>query len=254
MAFVLRFEDYRPSPRDDGIKWVTARLEYSSLSVGPFTLFDSKVIANYPDALDPPELSFTTDDAPLTPAWYRVVFVDSLGGTQDTTPSYFKGGPAYRPSTRDVALHIKNRTIDASGNYVGDFTEDTVAVTGEEVAELILKAEEFVLRALDQDPDVAIPDESLTGVRSLIALFAAMLVELTKFSEQVARDASPYDKLKDLFDEQLEVVQVDLGVTPTAGTISGASMTAWYLVYQGQHGTPQYDFPVIPDVGWGTRF
>lgn len=254
MAYVIRFQDYQPGPRDDGIKWVGVSLQWSAASAGPWTEFDTKVILDYPDALDPPVMNFTTELAPTVPAWYRLVFKDSTGDTQDTSPSLFKGGPAYRPSTRDVALHIKNRTVDNLNNYLGDFTDDT-AVTAEEVGDLILKAEELTLRALDQDPDVAIPDESVTAVRGLIALLAACLVELTKFSEQVARGVSPYPQLKELWDEQLTIVQEDLGVPQTGGgRLSGTSMTAWYLIKDGQFGEPQYDFPTEPTVGWSTKF
>src|SRR3954452_18633331 len=108
----------------------------------------------------------------------------------------------FRPTTMQVAAFIKNRTVDPDNNYVGDFTADTT-VTAVEVNSLIDQAGDMVLAALRWNPTAAvptIPDDNIPAARSLIALLTACLVELTKFSEQVARQVSPFPQLKELFD------------------------------------------------------
>src|SRR5262245_49703727 len=95
----------------------------------------------------------------------------------------------FRPTTQMVANFIKNRTVDQNNNFVGDFTANTI-VTQSEVDLLINQSGELVLAALRYDPTLEvqnIPEDNVPAVKSLIALFTACFVEVTKFSEQVAR-------------------------------------------------------------------
>jgi hypothetical protein len=74
-----------------------------------------------------------------------------------------------------------------------------------------------------------------------------MLVELTKFSEQVATGRSPYLHLKALFDEQLLEVREDVRGIPAEGVDPGTIPG---------FGEAQFTFP--EDYGgmisWTTRF
>lgn len=259
MSFVISFADYRPSPRNDGLKWTQALIQEAPVGVastgepGSYTTIETKAVPAYTDATDPPVLNYTTELATQAPGWYRIIFQDATGDQEFTAPLFFAGANPVRPSTRDVAQYIKNRTVDRLNNYVGDFTDQT-AVTKAEVEGIITKAQELTLRALDQDPNVAIPTESQAGVRSLIGILAAALVELTKFSEQIARGVSPYPFLKDLFDEQLVHLQTDLGVTPSTPGSGSGHLTVWDLVAT-QNMESLYDFPIVPEnVTWTTKF
>lgn len=166
------------------------------------------------------------------------------------------------PTTREVAVHIKNRTVDSGNNFLGDFTDET-SVTAEEVVELIDKVEEWVLRRLNipssttivPDPGpssttIEFTDETKRAIRSLIALGAAALVELTKFSEQIARGVSPYPYLKDLFDEQL----ASLYESVTGNSASGSGGESLWDLVGKQFGLALYGFPDDPMVGWKTAF
>jgi hypothetical protein len=175
---------------------------------GGFTTIETYVIPDYADPANPPYMSLTTNNGTFIPGWYRIRFNDAGPGEEYTSPLFYDA-ISYRPSTRDVAVHIKNRTVDNLNNFVGDFTTTTV-VTAQEVEELILKGEQRVLRRLDVDPNEPIPTESHEAIKNLIALYAAMLVELTKFSEQVTTNRSPYPQLKVLFDEQLAELREDV--------------------------------------------
>src|SRR5262245_54064548 len=108
----------------------------------------------------------------------------------------------YRPTTLDVAVFIKNRTVDSNNNFLGDFTEETI-VTGDEVNHIIDEAAPLVLSALRWDPTAdppSIPEDNTPAVQTLVALLSAIFTEVTKFSEQIARQVSPYPYLKELFD------------------------------------------------------
>jgi hypothetical protein len=163
--------------------------------------------------------------------------------------------PRFRPTTAAVASYIKNRTVDANNHYVGDFNS-TTTVTDTEVNELIDQAGDMVLAALRWDPTApapTIPDSNIPAARALIALLTACFVELTKFSEQVARQVSPFPQLKELFDGMLAQKQADLGIQPpsTGGGSSGLSL--WDLI-ASQYGLAFFNFPEDQMVNWQTAF
>lgn len=251
-AFVVNFNDYKPSPRPT-LKWTQAVIQEAPITAGtgePGSWVDveTKIIPNYLDPQDPPYMSFETELATQVPGWFRIIFKDATGDQEFTAPRLFRGTASYRPSTKAVAVHIKNRTVDKTGNYIGDFTDDTI-VTREEVEELAARSESRIVRVFDLDPDVSIPTESQEAVTELVALHTAMLVELTKFSEQVARNTSPYPQLKELFDEMLLEVKTDvLGIEAT-------TTTDVLPIYPGSK-VAQYTFP--DDTGgmikWETQF
>lgn len=89
---------------------------------------------------------------------------------------------AYTPSVQDVANILRARTRGPSGSEVGTFTDVTVP-TDEQVTGLIDTAEPFITGALG-----AVPEDSPCeqGARSLWALKAAELVEISYYPEQLA--------------------------------------------------------------------
>jgi hypothetical protein len=158
-----------------------------------------------------------------------------------------------RPTTADVAAYIKNRTVDDNNNFIGDFTNTTV-VTQSEVDRIINQAGEMVLSALRYNSTISppFPPDNVPAVKALIALFSACCVEVTKFSEQIARQVSPYPYLKDMFDGMLSQKQADLGIMPPAGS-GGSSLSLTDLI-ASQYGLAQYQFPTDPMVNWNTAF
>lgn len=155
------------------------------------------------------------------------------------------------PETRDVAVFIKNRTVDNKNNFIGDFTDVTI-VTQDEVERTIQEAGTMVLSSLRWDangPDgPTIPEDNWPTVQSLIALFTAMIVEVTKFSEQITRNVSPYPYLKEMFDKMLAQKQGELGINVGE---SGQSIIDIYLM---QSKTAWFEFPDNQMVNWDTAF
>jgi len=158
----------------------------------------------------------------------------------------------FRPTTGDVAVYIKNRTVDDTNHFLGDFGPTTI-VTDTEVEHLIDLSGPMVLAALRWDPTVTpptIPDDNIPATMSLIALLTAAFVEVTKFSEQIARQVSPYPYLKEQFDSMLAAKQGDLGIVSSSGG-GGLSLTD---LIASQYGLAQYLFPSDPMVNWQTAF
>jgi hypothetical protein len=160
----------------------------------------------------------------------------------------------FRPTTEEVAAYIKNRTDDGNNNFLGDFTSDTV-VTDDEVNLLIDQTGELVLAALRWDPllqAVSIPESNWPAVKTLVALFAAISVEVTKFSEQIARQVSPYSYLKEMFDKMLAEKQAELGITPPVTGSGGASGLSLVDLIAKEYGRAIFNFPDDPMINWKT--
>jgi len=107
----------------------------------------------------------------------------------------------------------------------------------------------LVLSALRWDPllPTTIPEDNWPAVQTLIALLTACAVEVTKFSEQIARQVSPYPYLKEMFDGMLGQKQGELGIMPP-----DAQGIGLYDLIARQSGTAQYAFPDDPMVNWRT--
>lgn len=116
------------------------------------------------------------------------------------------------PTVSDVARLLRARTKDTVGNELGDFTDET-RPTADEVAALIEQARGLVGLSLPAD----VGDEFVGVATSLIALRAAMLVELTYFPEQVASGRSAYEQYRQMFDDAIVGIRARLpDDTPTA--------------------------------------
>lgn len=104
MPFVVSLAGYRPAPRGDTLKWTTIRVEESSHYSGPWTLIDTFPIADYPDPTNPPTIGLlTTAKATLSSGWYRLTFVDAIGGVSIAAPEAGSGsGVLLPPSANEI--------------------------------------------------------------------------------------------------------------------------------------------------------
>jgi hypothetical protein len=194
-----------------------------------------------------PNPSPSLQPSPSTQPGYDSFTGGSGGGTGSGGSTF---DDKFRPTTREVASYIKNRTVDDHNNFIGDFTNKTI-VTAAEAEDIISLAGPMVLAALQWDPTAAvptIPDYDIPNVQSLVALFSAILVELTKFSEQISRNVSPYPYLKELFDKMLGEKQGELGIS------TGETGMSMVDLYMAQSKTAFFDFPTDPMVNWNTAF
>lgn len=104
------------------------------------------------------------------------------------------------PATTDVGAILRARTVDDNGNELGDFTVAT-RPTGTEVTNLILQASRDVEALLGS----ATQSQQVQDMgKHLIALKTAMLIEISYFPEQVGSGKSPYEQLKDMYNDELK--------------------------------------------------
>jgi hypothetical protein len=87
MTLVVSFEDFTPPARYDDVAWAQIRIDEASTSTGPWTIIDTLTI----DPVDadpslPASRSFTTENGTAADLWYRVAFLDAIGGETEPTP------------------------------------------------------------------------------------------------------------------------------------------------------------------------
>jgi hypothetical protein len=103
---------------------------------------------------------------------------------------------AARPAPSEVATLLRTRTTIRGGRQLGEWTDETKP-TETQVAGLVEVASTDV--AIAVGTDLASPFD--TAARRLILYRAAMLVELSYFTEQTTDDQSAYAQYKTLYDE-----------------------------------------------------
>lgn len=145
--------------------------------------------------------------APGTEGQYQVVWDTGGASPQWATDEITVTGSTPEPfpsdllcDVEDVASLLRARTKDDSGNELGDFTADT-RPTDTEVEVLIEQAAEMVLAVANGD----VPTRLYSFGRHVVALRTAMMVELTYWPEQVQRENSPYQHIRGMFEDALEV-------------------------------------------------
>lgn len=148
----------------------------------------------------------------------------------------------YTPDVDQVGALLRARTKDANGNEAGTFTDDTRPTEDGAASTIAIAVNQVATRIGKTIPD----DEELRAQASaLVALRAALLIELTYFPEQIGSNQSPYTQLKALYDEELPLMVqalADYDADPTTGIVG--------------EGMPSYAFPADAGgmVGWGTRW
>lgn len=231
--------DVRPPARNDGVAWTQLLIEESSTGTGAGTLIETKSMATgpglFPLGLDtdpkaPISRDWTSDQAtlPKGTGWYRVRFKDGANNTSEYTDWVLDAIIPWFPGLRDVATHIRNRTVERTTNvFKGTFTANT-RPTDEEAWEAVEQANKDVFTVVGDLAKTGITLETQKAASSVIALRAAMLIERSYYAEQVGENKSPYPALERDYDKLIaqleEAVAEDLtgDVIPGEGTGEGA--------------------------------
>lgn len=170
---------------------------------------DQAVIA---DTIVPTEISngvyMRTFIAPVTAGAYRAVW-QATG--LEVEEQWAVSADYNLPTIYEVATLLRARTKDTAGNEIGTFTHFT-RVTASQAEQLVLQARDHVVSQAGLETDVVAAHRTL--VRSLVALAAAMLIELSYFPEQVESGKSAYDRYERMFNQRVEQLAKVTGGTP----------------------------------------
>lgn len=122
----------------------------------------------------------------------------------------------WSPDLEDVGALVRVRTKPIDGQTAtGTFTSNT-RPTDQQVEQLIIQAVGYVEAAIG-----TLAEDLYDRAEHVAAIYAAMLVELSYFPEQVNTDQSPYEKLKELFDGAMSgLLGAVLGNSPRKGVYS----------------------------------
>jgi hypothetical protein len=241
MSYVVSFVDFQPEPRFDNVPWARVLVSEAAARDGIYTQIDDIMLTPADaDPTSPAVRSFSTDNATLPSGWYRITFRDAGGNDSlPVAPVHLAAEYVlnYTPTVTQVATQILSRTQDQYGNIKGTF-DNTTKPTAEEVHDMALSAAgKLSLQIGDQIPDALLEEAS-----DVAATRAAMDVELTYFSDQVATGRSIYPQLKELYDQELVALQK---------AVTSANDDGGVVIDQGSATAPSYSFPTASD--WLTR-
>lgn len=195
MNYTVTLADIVPAERDDGQPWTLADIEENATpSATGATVLETVSLASQPGGLDtdpskPATRRFTTNLATLAAGWYRVVLRTPAGQRDETG---WMPNIVYRPSVADVGALLHDRTRDGDMHELGTFTDET-RPTAEQVERIIDTAIGLIAPRLP-----ATLQAHLTGpARHAVALQAAILIEGSYFSRDVADGNSPVEVYQD---------------------------------------------------------
>lgn len=178
MPFVRTFSGYRPPGRADGAKWVSVRIEEGAT---PDTLvqIDQQPVADYPDATNPPLMTFTTNDAVLDPAWYRLVFVDATGAIAPTSPEAAGTSGVFLPPS---AGEVRQRSA-----LLQSLLPSGVGTNDEKLREAVLDAKALVESLTCRNLDASLGDARLDRLAMRAVILKTERIAQGEATAQAAR-------------------------------------------------------------------
>ena len=126
--------------------------------------------------------------------------------------------PDWAPSVSDVAVLIPARTKDSLGNNNGAFSALT-RPTFDQVGDQIETAVAEVSNEIG-----IVPDLVQDNARRVTAIYAASLVELSYFQDQVNTGRSTYAQLVALYEKALARLKIQVAEIVDGGTENNAAL------------------------------
>jgi hypothetical protein len=203
--YVVSFSDVNPPLRNDGKPWEILQVSESAALAGPWTLIDTQQIVPVDaDPSQPAERNFTTTLATLAEGFYSLTFFDAQGGASHPQVQVQDNPSAIKPSLSDLGSFMRERTVAAGsgGGELGTFTASTRPTAAE--AEVLL--EQATAQVLMQ-VGAEIPDRAIQQAKFLVLVYAAQLVELGFYRNEVSRDQSAYPMYVQMFKDSIMALQ-----------------------------------------------
>jgi hypothetical protein len=231
VAYVVTFTDLFPPVRHDDIQWERVHVEHATTVDGAYADLGSYAFPLDADPANPTAKSITITNAPAAAGWFRLTWTDAADGEQATDAFYWSGERAgYLPSRLDVARLLRARTRDSNGMEVGIFNAAT-RPTGAEVDGIIQQSASLVCAKIGVD----LPQATHEQAANVIALHAAMMIEMAYWPESTSSTDSSYQRLLELYDRSLQDLQAAVvGAGGTGGGHTLASMKVGPVVLEDE--------------------
>lgn len=240
-TYDVRLEGFTPLPRDGGLgPWTQALIYEGATPDAVTTLIDTVALSPVDDDPNFPETrNLTTTNATLLEGWYSVVWADGGAVRSKPTPPVqdtVGQSQGLRPTISDVAALLRARTKVLGGREAGTFNYHT-RPTAPEVDELIDEAVDEVVGKIGE-PEAGSGLEQ--RARAAVKLYAACLVELSYFPEQIKTDRSAYNSYFALYKLRVDSLIAEArtgepGGDPGAGDGAGGTPAdaAWFFPDDG---------------------
>jgi hypothetical protein len=201
---LINFVNYTPPERYDQVAWSEASIEEAELSGGPWATIQSVRLEPVDeDPTSPAPRSFSTTNGSFVDGWYRIVFRDPYGGVSDPTLAWRNASDEtsqLKPSVQDLGSFMRARTTVAgsAGREAGAFTSQT-RPTAVEAQKEIDRAQDMVLMEVGEN----IPTRLYGQTRWAVTLYAAMLVEIGFYRNEVNKDQSAFAQYQQMYNQAI---------------------------------------------------
>lgn len=212
--FTVTFTDINPPARED-MPWTTVQISESANLSGPWTVIDTQALSPLdPIPAQPQSRDFTTALATIKEGFYTLTFLDANGGSSHPIEQIQDVPSEIQPTLSDLGSLMRARTTVAGtgGTEAGTFTPNT-RPTDTEARALIHQAVDYVLMEVGQE----IPDRLILQARFLVMLYAAQLVELTFYRNEVTRDQSAYQQYVLMYQQGVRALKANIENAVPAG-------------------------------------
>ncbi len=198
--YVVSFTDIAPPIRYDGRGWTTVRIAQASVLAGPWTVIDTQLLTVDADPSNPAARNITTSQATTQEGFFTLTFIDATGATSQPQMQVMNQPSEIRPTVAELGAFMRSRTVIAGsgGNEAGTFNANTRPTAAE--ADLII---DQAVDAVLMQTGAEIPDRLIAQSRYAVLLYAAQLVELTFYRNEVNRDQSAYAQYEQLFKDTI---------------------------------------------------
>lgn len=205
---LINFVNYTPPERYDQVAWSEASIEEATVSDGPWTTIQTvQLEAVDEDPINPAPRSFSTTNGTVVDGWYRIVFHDPYGGISDPTLAWQNTSDEtsqLKPSVRDLGSFMRDRTniAGSAGKQAGTFTSLT-RPTNLEAQKEIDRAQDMVLMEVGED----IPTRLYGQTWWAVTLYAAMLVEIGFYRNEVNKDQSAFAQYQQMYNQAISALK-----------------------------------------------
>lgn len=204
MSLTRTFEDFAPPARFDKDPFTKAIIEEANAEDGDWTPIEEVTLDPVDaDPSKPQTRNFTTDNAQLDPAWYRIIWKDASGDTSSGGAFFVPAAVSWEPTFTEIAAYIRSRTKIPGGGLANTFNAKTKP-TAEQAEPLRRQAMRRVASAIGGSTPCK--QELREDAGAAAAMYCAMLIEQSYYPEQTTSGGNSFKSLEALFNPALKTL------------------------------------------------
>ena len=243
MSIVHTLTGAQAPVRADTEVWTSVRIEQSLDKVDIDTVGVQALDPIETDPQEPVPNRTITFESEFASAFFRLVWLDADG--DESVPTAWvqddaEGSLEWMPTPEEVAPLLRARLRTPGGQEAPTWADDgSTRPSRQQVLEIIQSAAEDIVAQVG-----TVPARLAKTARSVAALGAAMLIELSFYPEQIATERSPYEEYSKLYDRRMAaLVEAAAEVAATGDIVPGDTTSGETPSGEPlQDNTPQFNF------------